>query len=86
MAKRDHLFQNFGECRSIDIDKLLQFAEVVLELLEAFSEGDVGGGNLCALSASRLDHLLLVDERFQPQFELDMAVSNALLSPHPRAP
>ena len=81
MQKENHLFQDFGERRGIDLDKLLQLAEVVFKLLEAFSEGDVGGGNLCALSTSRLDHLFLINKRFQSQFELDIALAGTLLPP-----
>lgn len=62
--------QDFGEGRTIDLDKLLKFVQVISKLLEAlFESGELGRQSRYALAAG-LEDLLLVQQSLKTDFEL----------------
>jgi hypothetical protein len=52
--------QDFGECCTVDLDELLEFVQIVAELLEAFFEScELCRASRC-VTTPRLKNLLLV--------------------------
>lgn len=64
--------QDLGNCSFVDFDELLQFVQVIVELLEAFDQRGKTGRELGTGRDTGLDDAFLVEQGLEPQGKLGL--------------